>query len=130
MPLPAFILPAVKGFILSKGLGAVFGGGEKRDYTEQERRQWMAQDPAVRASMISQGLAQPTAGTEGTRAVNYSNVPAVQPTAGVGGIPTRQAAGLGGDAAMQLSSRAYQDMLRRQLGMEVSNINRIYNRPF
>lgn len=39
-------------------------------------------------------------------------------------IPTRQSAGLGGDAAMQLSARAYQDMLRRQMGMEVSNINR------
>lgn len=40
------------------------------------------------------------------------------------GIPTRQAAGLGGDEALLTSSRAYQDMLRRQVGMEVSGINR------
>lgn len=91
-------------------------------------------DPAVRASMISQGLAVPG------QAIPGSNVPGVQTpfvsqaaqtvapgfatqTAGVGGIPTRQSAGLGGDAAMQLSARAYQDMLRRQIGMEVSGIN-------
>lgn len=38
-------------------------------------------------------------------------------------IPTRQSAGLGGDAALLTSSRAYQDMLRRQIGMETSGIN-------
>lgn len=124
MPLPAFILPAVKSFVLSKGLNTLFGGGAKRNYTEQERQEFMGQDSAIRASMLSQGLAQPVAGTAGTRATNFSNVPAVQGAGGIGGIPTRQSAGLGGDAAMQLSARAYQDMLRRQMGMEISNINR------
>lgn len=115
MPLPGFVLPTIGSFVLSKFLGNAFGGGG------QGRPADPTQDSAIRASLISQGLAQPG------QAIPGSNVPSVQGLPGGGGgsnIPTRGVLGLEGDAAFAATARAFREQLARQTAGEISDINR------
>ena len=74
-------------------------------------------DSAIRASLLSQGLGQESGVVAG------SNVPGVQ-VAGQPNFPTRQAVGLGGDAAFNDTATAFRQQLASQLGAQTASINR------
>ena len=131
MPLPAFLLPTLGSFIVGGGLKSIFGGGANRGSVPNIPAANPLNDSAIRASMISQGLATPTGNMPG------SNVPMVQtnqPSLAnllTGGTPvpgsamaTRSPTGMSGDAAMAQTANFFQSQLARQLGAETAMINR------
>lgn len=131
MALPALGIKALEALVLQRFLNTT-GGGQNRSVPNNPAANPL-NDPAIRASLLSQGLATETGNIPG------SNVPAVQtnvpslanqisPQTGVSGvnpnIPTRGVLGLEGDAAFADTARAFREQLARQTAGEISDINR------
>lgn len=77
-------------------------------------------DSAIRASLLSQGLGEESGNIPG------SNVPGVRVT-GQPNIPTRNAIGIGGDAAFNATASIFRQQLAKQLAGQITNLNREFS---
>ncbi len=128
----AIAIPAAATFLKAKGLQLALGN-MNRGSVPAIRGINPLDDPAIRASMLSQGLATETGNIPGSNVPGVqTNVPSranfISSQTGAGAnIPTRNAVGLGGDAALASTANVFRQQLARQTGMDITALNREFS---